>query len=47
MGYGNWIGQGLVEYALLILLVGLAVILMLTVFGSGVGNMFSMVIANL
>ena len=34
-------GQGLVEYALLILLVGLAVILMLTTFGAAVGNMFS------
>jgi Flp pilus assembly pilin Flp len=40
-------GQGLVEYALLILLVGLAVILMLTLFGAGVGNMFSSIIAEL
>jgi Flp pilus assembly pilin Flp len=39
-------GQGLVEYAFIILLVGLAVILMLTLFGAGVGNMFSTVIAN-
>lgn len=39
-------GQGLVEYALLILLVGIAVIVMLTLFGSGVGNMFSNIIAN-
>lgn len=39
-------GQGLVEYALLILLVGLAVIVLLALFGSGVGNMFSNVIAN-
>jgi Flp pilus assembly pilin Flp len=46
----KWIvgrGQGLVEYALLILLVGLAVILMLTLFGAGVGNMFSSIIAEL
>jgi Flp pilus assembly pilin Flp len=46
----NWIGargQGLVEYALLILLVGLAVILMLTVFGAGVGNMFSQIISEI
>ncbi len=46
----NWIagkGQGLVEYALLILLVGLAVILMLTLFGAGVGNMFSGIIAEI
>lgn len=39
-------GQGLVEYALLILLVGIAVIVMLTIFGRGVGNMFSNIIAN-
>lgn len=40
-------GQGLVEYALLILLVGIAVIVMLALFGSGVGNMFSNVMANI
>jgi pilus assembly protein Flp/PilA len=40
-------GQGLVEYALMILLVGLAVIILLALFGSAVGNMFSNVIANL
>lgn len=39
-------GQGLVEYALLILLVGLAVIVMLALFGRGVGNMFSNIISN-
>jgi Flp pilus assembly pilin Flp len=39
-------GQGLVEYALMILLVGLAVIVILALFGQGVGNMFSNVIAN-
>lgn len=42
-----WRGQGLVEYALVILLVGLAVILMLTVFGSSVGNMYSSIIAGI
>jgi Flp pilus assembly pilin Flp len=42
----GWKGQGLVEYALVILLVGLAVILMLTIYGAGVGNMFSTIIAN-
>lgn len=40
-------GQGLLEYALIILLVGLAVILMLTLFGSGVGNMYSSIIAGI
>ena len=39
-------GQGLAEYALVILLVGLAVIVLLALFGTGVGNMFSNVIAN-
>ena len=42
----SWKGQGLVEYALVILLVGLAVILMLTIYGAGVGNMFSTIVAN-
>lgn len=40
-------GQGLVEYAMVILLVGLAVIVMLAVFGGAVGNMFSNVVANI
>jgi Flp pilus assembly pilin Flp len=39
-------GQGLSEYALLILLVGLVVIILLTIFGLAVGNMFSNIIAN-
>jgi Flp pilus assembly pilin Flp len=39
-------GQGLVEYALLILLVGIAVIVALTLFGTGIGNMFSNIVAN-
>ena len=46
MSYFPLHGQGLVEYALLILLVGIAVIVMLTLFGSGVGNMFNNIIAN-
>lgn len=39
-------GQGLVEYAMIILLVGLAVIVLVWLFGAGVGNMFSNVIAS-
>ena len=39
-------GQGLVEYAFIIILVAILVIVMLALFGSGVGNMFSTVIAN-
>jgi pilus assembly protein Flp/PilA len=40
-------GQGLVEYALLILLVGLIVIVLLAIFGAGVGNMFSHIVSNI
>jgi Flp pilus assembly pilin Flp len=40
-------GQGLVEYAFLILLIGLAVIVMLVLFGSGVANMYNQVIAGI
>ena len=39
-------GQGLVEYALMILLVGIIVIVVLALYGSGVGNMFSNIIHN-
>ena len=39
-------GQGLVEYALIIMLVGIVVIVVLAVYGTGVGNMFSNIIAN-
>jgi pilus assembly protein Flp/PilA len=40
-------GQGLVEYALLILLVGLIVIVLLAIFGSGTGNMFSHIVSGI
>ncbi|HEX9680286.1 MAG TPA: pilus assembly protein [Anaerolineales bacterium] len=40
-------GQGLVEYALLLVLVSIIVIIILALFGSGVGNMFSNIISNL
>jgi pilus assembly protein Flp/PilA len=39
-------GQGLVEYAFIIILVAILVIVMLALFGAGVGNMFSNIIAN-
>ena len=39
-------GQGLAEYALIILLVGLIVVVLVTLFGQAVGNLFSNVIAN-
>lgn len=40
-------GQGLVEYALILVLVAIIVIVMLALFGEAVGNMYSNVIANL
>lgn len=39
-------GQGLIEYALIIILVAMVVLMMFTVFGPSVGNVFSNVIAN-
>lgn len=47
MFFSSWRGQGLVEYALLILLVGIAVIVLLALFGTGVGNMFSNIVSNI
>jgi pilus assembly protein Flp/PilA len=38
-------GQGLVEYAMIMVLVAIIVIIILALFGSSVGNMFSSVIA--
>ncbi len=46
MPYFPYRGQGLVEYALIMVLVGLAVIVIMALFGTGVGNMFSNIIAN-
>jgi pilus assembly protein Flp/PilA len=40
-------GQGLVEYALILVLVAIVVIVMLALFGSAVGNMYSTVMANI
>lgn len=40
-------GQGLVEYALIIILVAIVVIILVTLFGEAVGNMFSNIVANL
>lgn len=39
--------QGLVEYAFLIVLVALIVIVALALFGQGVGNMFSNIMSNI
>ena len=40
-------GQGLVEYAMLIMLVALLLIVLLLIFGGGVGNMYSNIILNI
>jgi pilus assembly protein Flp/PilA len=40
-------GQGLVEYALIMLLVALVVIIILAIFGPAVGNMFSTVVSSI
>jgi pilus assembly protein Flp/PilA len=40
-------GQGLVEYALILLLVAVVVIVILALFGPAVGNMFSNVVSNI
>lgn len=38
-------GQGLVEYALVILLVAIVVVVLVTVLGPGIGDMYSNVIS--
>lgn len=40
-------GQGLVEYALIIVFVAIVVILVVTVFGTSIGNLFSKTINSL
>lgn len=40
-------GQGLIEYAMLIVLVAVIVIVLLGIFGRSVGNMFSNIISNI
>jgi pilus assembly protein Flp/PilA len=37
-------GQGLVEYALILALVALVVIVLITIFGPAVGNLFSNIV---
>jgi pilus assembly protein Flp/PilA len=38
------IGQGLVEYAMLIVLVAIFVLILIYVFGTGVGSLFSNIV---
>ncbi len=47
MKYQNgWNGQGLLEYALILLLVAIVVLVVLAFIGPAVGNMFSNVVGN-
>jgi len=46
MFYGPPRGQGLVEYAMIILLVGVVVVVLVALFGTAVGNMYSTVLTN-
>jgi pilus assembly protein Flp/PilA len=39
-------GQGLIEYALLIVLIAIAVLVLLALFGGAVGNIFSNIVSN-
>lgn len=43
----RWRGQGLVEYALVLMLVAIVVIVVLALLGPGVGNMFSNVVSGI
>lgn len=47
MPYPIFRGQGLVEYAMLLMLVALLLIVLVVIFGEGVGNMYSNIIANI
>jgi len=40
-------GQGLVEYAMLIILVAVIVLLVLVILGASVGNLFSNIVLNI
>jgi pilus assembly protein Flp/PilA len=40
-------GQGLVEYALILVLVAVVVIIMLSLIGGGIGNIFSNIVSTL
>ena len=40
-------GQGLVEYALILVLVAIVVIAILTIMGPAIGNIFSVIVAAL
>ena len=43
----NELGQGLLEYALILILVAIVVMALIIIFGPAVGNMFSNIISNM
>jgi pilus assembly protein Flp/PilA len=47
MSFKWYRAQGLVEYALILMLVALVVLVMLAIFGPAVGNMYSEVISQI
>ena len=40
-------GQGLVEYAMILMLIAIVVIVILAIMGPAIGNMFSNVVSNI
>ncbi len=44
--FGALRGQGLLEYALILMLVAIVVFAMITIFGPAVGNIYSNIISN-
>lgn len=47
LSYQKEAGQGLVEYALILVLVAIVVIVILSLLGPAIGNVFSNIIENL
>jgi pilus assembly protein Flp/PilA len=41
------VGQGLVEYALILMLVAIIVLIVLALLGPAIGNMFSEIVTNI
>lgn len=47
MLFPSWKGQGLLEYAMLIVLVAVVVIILIAILGTSVGNLFSNIVINI
>jgi pilus assembly protein Flp/PilA len=44
--HNGWKGQGLLEYAIILVLVAIVVLVVLVILGPAIGNMYSNVIVN-